>query len=114
MQDSVVTTFGNCGSNVTPLITLSGNDTVVRNNIFNNGCTIYSMRSVVRQVEAYQQHAHVENVLEGTLAGCSIHEAAPLVSSRCVVRCARYLSLSFFLSFVLSLFLCFADVHYIF
>lgn len=50
VQDSVVTTFGNCGSNVTPLITVSGNDTLVRNNRFNNGCTIYSMRSVVRHL----------------------------------------------------------------
>lgn len=44
---SVITTFGNCGSNVTPLLALNNNHTIVRNNRFFNGCTIYSARSVV-------------------------------------------------------------------
>ena len=44
---STVTTFGNCGSNVTPLLNMDGNDTLVRHNHFRNGCTIYSARSVV-------------------------------------------------------------------
>jgi hypothetical protein len=47
VQDSVVTTFGDCGSNVTPLLMSSGNYSLVRNNHFNNGCTIYSIRSQV-------------------------------------------------------------------
>lgn len=50
IENSEVTTFGNCGSNVTPLLTISGNETLVYNNVFNNGCTIYSMRSVVGMV----------------------------------------------------------------
>lgn len=47
IQGCTVTGFGDCGSNVTPLITLGGNSTLVRHNHFHNGCTIYSMRSVV-------------------------------------------------------------------
>lgn len=44
---STITTHGNCGSNVTPLLNLAGNNTLVRHNRFHNGCTIYSARSVV-------------------------------------------------------------------
>ena len=47
VQGSTVTTFGNCGSNVTPLLNLNGNTALIRNNHFHNGCTIYSIRSQV-------------------------------------------------------------------
>jgi len=45
IEQCVVTTFGNCGSNVTPLLTLSGNRTVVVGNRFHFGCTLYSITS---------------------------------------------------------------------
>ena len=47
ISGSTITTHGDCGSNVTPLLTLNGNNTLVRHNHFHNGCTIYSARSVV-------------------------------------------------------------------
>jgi len=46
ISNSIFTHFGNCGSNVTPLIEVSGSKIVVRGNTFNFGCTYYSMRSV--------------------------------------------------------------------
>jgi hypothetical protein len=63
---STVTTFGNCGSNVTPLLSLGGNNTLVRRNHFHNGCTIYSARSVVNllwesTVSHYYGHGGAEN-----------------------------------------------------
>eukprot|EP00040_Diaphanoeca_grandis_P013677 m.69145 g.69145 ORF g.69145 m.69145 type:complete len:795 (+) comp24056_c0_seq1:258-2642(+) len=48
MQDCIVTTYGNCGSNVTPLLTVSGNTSLFQNNVFNFGCTLYSMTSVIK------------------------------------------------------------------
>ena len=47
--DSVFTHFGNCGSNVTPLLSLVDSSIVhIARNVFNFGCTLYSARSIVR------------------------------------------------------------------
>jgi hypothetical protein len=68
---SVVTTFGNCGSNVTPLLQLSGNRTLVRRNKFHNGCTIYSARSVVSMLwESTESHFKCGDDLSTVGHGC--------------------------------------------
>jgi hypothetical protein len=44
VKNCTITHIGNCGSNVTPLLDLSGINTIISGNTFNFGCTLYSMR----------------------------------------------------------------------
>ena len=50
---------GDCGSNVTPLISISGARTRVARNRFRFGCTLYSARSVTRLLWERNTAAHL-------------------------------------------------------
>jgi hypothetical protein len=63
VRNCTVTHLGNCGSNVTPLLSVSGsNRTIISGNTFHFGCTLYSMRSILALLWEHNTALHYKTL----------------------------------------------------